>query len=183
MLSNEHRAQLKDIALQSIRHGLEHGKPLPVRASDFDPELRQAAATFVTLHRDRQLRGCIGMLKPVRPLVEDVAHNAYSAAFDDTRFRPMQPQELDDLDIHISVLGTPSPMNFTNEADLVSQLRPGRDGLILSDGYNRGTFLPSVWEQLASPAEFIRHLKLKAGLLPDYWSDSIEIQRYEVEEF
>jgi AmmeMemoRadiSam system protein A len=119
----------------------------------------------------------------MRPLAEDIAQNAWSAAFRDPRFSPMTAEEMDGLDIHISILGDPEPMEFSDEKDLVSKVRPGIDGLILEDGYNRGTFLPSVWESLPDAADFVSHLKLKAGLPQDYWSDTLKVQRYTVEEF
>ena len=183
MLNEENRKLLKDLALRSIKNGIESGHALVIDPNDYSPELQKHKATFVTLHRQKQLRGCIGMLKPVRPLVEDIAQNAWSAAFRDPRFSPLQADELDDLDIHISILGESRAMEFSNEQDLVEQIRPGVDGLILEDGYNRGTFLPSVWESLPTAADFLSHLKLKAGLPQDYWSDTLKVQRYTVEEF
>jgi AmmeMemoRadiSam system protein A len=183
MLNEENRKLLKDLALRSIKNGLETGHALAIDPDEFSPELREHKATFVTLHRHQQLRGCIGMLKPMRPLAEDIAQNAWSAAFRDPRFSPLTQDEVDDLDIHISILGEPSAMEFSDEQDLVEQIRPGVDGLILEDGYNRGTFLPSVWESLPDAADFVSHLKLKAGLPQDYWSDTLKVQRYTVEEF
>lgn len=183
VLSTEDRHLLRDLAYQSIRHGLETGKALEVDIAQYPAELQTKKATFVTLHRHRELRGCIGILKPVRSLAEDVAYNAWAAAFSDSRFMPLNADELDDLDIHISILGTPEEMDFTSEDDLVKQIRPGIDGLIMEDGYKKGTFLPSVWESLTDSREFLRHLKLKAGLPADYWSDNIKVKRYTVEEF
>ncbi|MCW8831117.1 MAG: AmmeMemoRadiSam system protein A, partial [Gammaproteobacteria bacterium] len=145
--------------------------------------LKTRRATFVTLQKQGQLRGCIGMLEPVRPLAEDVAHNAFAAAFSDRRFSPLQADELEQLDIHISILGTPEKMTFDSEDDLLAQIRPGVDGLIMEEGHLRGTFLPSVWESVQDKKEFLNHLKMKSGLPGNYWSDSIIIHRYSVEEF
>ena len=183
MLNNENRLLLRDLAYQSIRHGLETGQALEIDIAQYPAELQTKKATFVTLHRNKELRGCIGILKPVRPLAEDVAYNAWAAAFSDSRFMPLSAGELDDLDIHISILGAPEEMVFTSEDDLVKQIRPGIDGLIMEEGFNTGTFLPSVWESLTDSREFLRHLKLKAGLPADYWSDNIKVKRYTVEEF
>jgi len=183
MLSAENRERLHELAWQSIRHGLETGKPLDINLTEYPPELQTNRATFVTLHRNKELRGCIGILKPVRPLAEDVAYNAWAAAFSDSRFMPLTPNELDGLDIHISILGTPEDIDFSSENDLLQQIRPGTDGLILEDGLNRGTFLPSVWESLTDSRAFLNHLKQKAGLPANHWSDSIRVQRYTVEEF
>ena len=123
------------------------------------------------------------MLEPIRPLAEDVAHNAFAAAFSDHRFSPLEENELEQLDIHISILGTPEKMFFDSEDDLLTQIRPDIDGLIMEEGQRRGTFLPSVWESVQDKKEFLNHLKMKSGLPGNYWSDSIRIHRYTVEEF
>lgn len=183
MFSSTQREQLLQIAQQSIASGLAHGGPLSVALNDYDTELQQQRACFVTLHENGQLRGCIGSLEANRPLVEDVAENAYAAAFRDPRFNPVQKSEFDLLKISISVLTPSSAMQFDSEQDLIAQIRPGEDGLILQDGFHKGTFLPSVWEQLPTVEEFLQHLKIKAGLTADYWSDSIQVSRYQAESF
>jgi AmmeMemoRadiSam system protein A len=135
----------------------------------------------VTLHLGKQLRGCIGSLQGYQPLIVDVAMNAFNAAFRDPRFLPMTESELPKISLDISVLSKSQPMHFSSEADLLSQLRPGIDGLIISDHGHRGTFLPSVWEQLPDPATFLSHLKTKAGLPTNYWSNTLTVQRYTTE--
>ena len=177
-LSGEEKQTLLDIAAESIRHGLQHGHPLEVDTTDYSTLLRQKAATFVTLNINHQLRGCIGTLEAYQPLVNDVAEHAYAAAFSDPRFAPVSEAERTQLDIHISILTPVEPMHFSSEQDLVAQLKPGEDGLILESGYHRGTFLPSVWESLSDPQEFLNHLKMKAGLPMSYWSDDIRVSRY-----
>ncbi len=171
------KQQLLESARESIKKGL-CGETLTVNATDCPEPLRIPRATFVTLHVDGKLRGCVGTLDARRPLVEDVVSNARSAAFQDSRFPALTWPEFERLEIHISILSPPEPMTFSSEADLLAQLRPQVDGLILEDGHYRGTFLPSVWEQLPSPREFLRQLKLKAGLDADYWSTRVHVQRY-----
>lgn len=180
-LSKAHQQQLLELAKASIQHGLQTGKPLKIDLADYPAELHARRATFVTLHINHDLRGCIGMLEAIRPLAEDIAENAFAAAFKDPRFPPLSAQEFKGLQIHLSILTNPEPIAFSSEQDLISQLQPGIDGLILQDGYRRGTFLPSVWESLPNPEQFLRHLKQKAGLPPDYWSDSIRVSRYRTE--
>jgi AmmeMemoRadiSam system protein A len=181
------RNLLHEIASASIKYSLKHGSDAryerTLNIEDYSPALQQERATFVTLNIDDELRGCIGTLEAHHPLVIDVAHNARSAAFHDPRFSPLTKSEFDRLQIHISILGIPEPMSFTSEHDLIQQLRPGLDGLILSAAGRRGTFLPSVWEQLATPEEFFAHLKLKAGLPMSYWSDDVKVERYTTESF
>lgn len=182
-LTKAQQNQLLALARQSIAHGLQTGRPLAVNLDDYPAELRQVRATFVTLERYGQLRGCIGMLEALRPLAEDVAENAFAAAFRDRRFPPLAADELTGLDLHISVLSPAEAIGFASEADLISQLRPGIDGVILQEGGRRGTFLPSVWGDLPDPAEFLKHLKQKAGLPTSYWSDTLQAYRYTTEMF
>jgi AmmeMemoRadiSam system protein A len=176
------RTLLLKTARRAIEYGLSHHRPPPQPAAP-PPPLDRPGASFVTLRRNGELRGCIGTLEARRPLLTDVAENAYAAAFRDQRFLPLQADELDDLHISVSVLTQPEGMAFENERDLLAQLRPGRDGLILEDGGRRGTFLPSVWESLPTPEAFLTQLRLKAGLAPDHWSDSVRVWRYETESF
>jgi len=183
MYNKQQRQQLHDIALDSIKSGLANGKALEVDLNKLDAPLQSKCATFVTLSKHGELRGCIGMLEAVRPLAEDIAKNAYAAAFSDHRFSPLRKNELEQLDIHISILGTPEEMFFDSEEDLIKQLRPGIDGLIMEEGQLRGTFLPSVWQSLPDRHDFLNHLKMKSGLPSSHWSDSIHIHRYTVEEF
>ncbi len=177
-LVKEHSETLLQVAKQSIKHGLDKGTPLTVQPLDYPEELHKNTATFVTLNIHNNLRGCIGTLIAYRPLVSDVAYHAHAAAFSDPRFPALQHEELPSLDIHISLLGEPEPIAFDSEEHLIQQLRPGVDGLILTDGGYKGTFLPSVWESLTEPRDFFRQLKRKAGLSPNYWSDTIKVERY-----
>ena len=178
-----YRQQLLNVVKDSIQSGLANNGPKEIDATEFDPILRERRATFVTLRLNGELRGCIGSLNAYQPLVEDLSDNAYSAAFKDPRFPPLSASELAKLEYHISILTEPASIDFTSEANLIEQLRPHKDGLVLSEGNNQGTFLPSVWEQLPDKISFLQHLKLKANLPADYWSDHIEVSRYEVESF
>ena len=181
-LSETERALLLATARQSIEYGLSHNRPMPVAPGEHPP-LDKPGASFVTLHRDGELRGCIGTLQAIRPLLTDVAENAYAAAFRDTRFAPLQADELDSLDISVSVLSEPEALAFDSEQTLLEQLRPGKDGLILEDLGRRGTFLPSVWGSLPAREDFLAQLKLKAGLAPDHWSPDLRAWRYTTESF
>lgn len=182
-LGAEDRAILREVAFGSIRHGVQLGCPVAIEPRDYPAALLAPGASFVTLHRHGDLRGCIGSLTAYRPLVADVAENAFAAAFRDPRFAPLRADELADLDLHISVLSAPQALTFRDEADLLRQLRPGVDGLILTADGHRGTFLPSVWESLPRPEQFLSQLKRKAGLPADYWSPALRVQRYTTEAF
>lgn len=182
-LAPAQRATLIEVARRSIEQGLLTGQPLAVIPSEYHRDLKAIRASFVTLNMHGRLRGCIGHLEAVQPLVVDVAENAFAAAFRDPRFAPLKEREWPEVDIHLSILTSPEPMHFVDEADLIRQIRPGEDGLILQDGPNRGTFLPSVWESLPDPVDFLIHLKYKAGLAANHWSTRLEVYRYRTESF
>lgn len=177
------RKCLLQLARDSIQHGLAGGKALSVENSSYPTRLQEELACFVTLNINKTLRGCIGHLKAYQPLVVDVAENAFAAAFRDPRFPLLSESELVDLEIHVSILSPSQPIEFSSEQDLIKQLCPASDGLILEHRGHRGTFLPSVWESLPDATSFLRHLKLKAGLTADYWSDDIRMFRYTTESF
>ncbi|NFV80485.1 AmmeMemoRadiSam system protein B [Magnetospirillum aberrantis] len=170
--------KLLDLAWASIRARLDN-KPAP---KPDDPALARPGACFVTLKRGGNLRGCIGSPLAWRPLGEDVVDNAVKAAFADPRFPPLSAAELDPLTLSVSVLTPPVPMRFESEMDLLGQLRPGIDGLIIEDGGRRALFLPSVWEQLPDPAQFLAHLKHKAGMAIDHWSAHFKASRFQAVE-
>jgi AmmeMemoRadiSam system protein A len=181
--TDRQRGTLLGIARRSIESGLRTGGPWIPDPAEFDPALSEPGACFVTLEVANALRGCIGHLDASRPLARDVAGNAFAAAFEDPRFPPLPAEEWPGVHVELSVLSRPEPLRFDSEADLLRQLRPGVDGLILRDGPYRGTFLPSVWAQLPDPREFLCQLKRKAGLSPGHWSARIEVARYTTEHF
>lgn len=145
--------------------------------------LREPGATFVTLTRGGQLRGCMGSLEAYRTLAQDVQANACAAAFRDPRFPPLRRDEFGHTCVEVSLLSPLEPIPFRDEEDALSRLRPQVDGVVLEHGYRRGTFLPQVWEQLPEPEQFLAQLKRKAGLPPDFWDDRIRLYRYTVEKW
>ena len=183
MLIEEDRKTLLELSGAAISHELYQYVPLEVDPQAYVPAIREIGAAFVTLQIEGTLRGCIGTLEAHRPLVVDVARNAGAAAFADPRFERLSRSEFERIDIHISVLSPAQNIDFFAEADLLSKIRPHTDGLVLSDGPRRGTFLPDVWRNFPEPKQFLCQLKLKAGLAPDHWSDTIKVQRYTTESF
>ena len=143
--------------------------------------LREPGATFVTLTRKGRLRGCIGSLQAHRSLLQDVKANAKAAAFTDPRFEPLTQTEFATTCVEVSLLSAAQPLPAAaTEAQALAQLRPGIDGLILEYAGNRGTFLPQVWDSIPDPSEFLRQLKVKAGLQVNFWADDIKMWRYTV---
>lgn len=178
----EQRTLLLARARESIRRGFVQGGPPAHTSGDADGALYASRASFVTLKVVGELRGCIGSVEPRRPLIDDVAHNAWAAAFRDQRFPPLRAAEVDTLDIHISVLTTLSPVVADSEPALLAALRPGIDGVLLQQDRWRSTFLPQVWAQLPEPSEFLRRLRRKAGL-PEHYDPRAAYFRYRVEAF
>ena len=186
-LPDADKQTLHQLALDSIQYTLDNCRDAHFESTlsiiDYPDALQENRATFVTLNIDHDLRGCIGTLEAHQPLVIDVVQNARSAAFHDPRFNPLSKTEFEQLEIHISVLSVPEPLLFDSEEDLLEKIRPGIDGLILTAGNHRGTFLPSVWESLATTEEFWSHLKNKAGLPANYWDNNMRVDRYTTESF
>ena len=182
-LGLEARRHLLGIAARSIRHGIAHGKACDIDLGRLPAELRERRATFVTLKANGRLRGCIGSLRATRPLGEDVAHNAHAAAFADPRFPPIEESNVAGLGIKISVFSRPEAMQVESEADLVAQLQPAVDGLIIRDGEKRATFLPSVWRRIPESERFVRELAGKAGWPAGHWSETVRAWRYTTEDF
>jgi AmmeMemoRadiSam system protein A len=169
---------LRALAREAIERGLATGCAPQLDVERFEPELREPGASFVTLRRRAELRGCTGTLEARLPLVEDVARNAWRSASADPRFPPLAPAELDELEISVSVLSPLEPFRVESELDLLARLRPGIDGLVLREGAHSATFLPSVWESLAEPRAFLDALRQKAGLPPGHWSGTLRFERY-----
>ena len=171
-------AEILRIARASIEHGFEHGVPLAVDGTAHLPALAEPAATFTTLRLDGELRGCCGRLEAIEPLANDIAYSSFRAAFADPRFVAVVPQELEVINLEVSVLSALEPVTAIDEADLLVQLVPGIDGLVIAEGMRRATFLPKVWDSLSEPRLFLAALKAKCGLPVDYWSDRLEFLRY-----
>lgn len=181
-LTNEQGRILLRLARRTIAEKLGYGVD-DIEIPD-EEIFRSARGTFVTLKIDRQLRGCIGNLESDRSVVEGIADNAVNAAFRDHRFQPLSSEEFDKIDVEVSILTTPVPLEYQSPEDLISRLRPGIDGVIIRKGNAGATFLPQVWEQLPDPAEFLGHLCRKAGLSEKIWqSMELEISLYQVQYF
>lgn len=176
----EYGTDLLRLAESSINHGLDPGEPLAVDPGDWPEALRRQGATFVTLKRGGKLRGCIGTIIPYRPLVTDIAENAWRAAFRDPRFPPLTVEERKGLDISLSVLGPMRELQFGSEEELLSLLVPGKDGLLIEDRGRRSVFLPQVWSDLPDPRTFLAHLKAKAGIPTEHRSKHLRAWNYRV---
>ncbi len=158
-------------------------KPMEKKGQD-SAFLEKKQGLFVTLHKKGRLRGCIGNIEPVKTLKDGIVENAVFAAFRDTRFSPLAPEELDLIDIEVSLLSRPQKLAFKDSLELLSLLVPGKDGVIIEKDGSRATFLPQVWEQLTGCEEFLSHLCTKAGLSPTAWKEKgIIVYTYDVQYF
>ncbi len=176
----------KNVFLKIVKESIEeelYGKKLDKNLYlSLYPELKTKRATFVTINKRGSLRGCIGSLVPYQSLFEDLVKNAKSAAFGDPRFPPLSREEYEsgELEIEISLLSIPKPLEYKDTDDLKSKITK-KHGVILSLNGHRATFLPQVWEQIESFEEFFAHLCLKAGLEVNCLKNHPDIEIYEVE--
>ncbi len=183
-LTSEERTILLKLARQAMESAVRGKRREPLELDNFPDNLRSNGATFVTLTREGELRGCIGTLEAQTSLAEDVREHAIAAALQDFRFPPVQATELPDINIEISRLTKPQDLDYETPGDLLAHIRPQIDGVIISDGWHRATFLPQVWDKIPEPETFLSHLCLKMGVSPDLWrSKKLRVQVYQVEEF
>lgn len=178
--SKAERKHLLALVRSVIKAGLDGRQPVDGEIISCEyPDLQRQRACFVTLKIDGQLRGCIGNLQADSRLIDAVARNAYLAAFRDQRFNPVNRDEVELLEVEISVLTPMRELPVLSNEDLLQKLRPGVDGLVFEAGNKQATFLPAVWQQLSDPKNFVSQLKQKAGLSADYWSDEVQCKIYQ----
>lgn len=183
-LTESDRSFLLSLARHSIENYVNDGSLPPLDLSALSPLLREQGASFVTLTYQGNLRGCVGALEPYQSLAEDVREHAVAAAFQDYRFPPVQAKEINDIKIEISYLTRPKILKYENPIDLLEILRPNIDGVVVSDGMRRATFLPQVWEKIPDPEEFLEQLCMKMGAPADLWRrKKVDVLTYQVEEF
>ena len=179
----EDDAGLGAALLSRARNAIARALDLPTHDEPHHPVLRCLGATFVTLRRDGELRGCIGTLSAQRELADDVRRHALAAAFRDPRFEPLRVEEFAQLEIEVSLLDAARPLAAGSEAEVHAALRPGVDGVLLEWRGRSATFLPQVWEQLPQPGEFMAALKHKAGLPADFWAEDLRLSCYRVRKY
>lgn len=183
-LTPEEQKILLRLAREAMERGVKGEEISALDLSSLPLRLREEGSSFVTLTIGGQLRGCIGSLNPYQPLAEDVREHAVAAALNDPRFPPVKESELNGIQVEVSRLTRPLPLEYKDADDLLSQLHPHVDGVILQDAFHRATFLPQVWEKIPDPADFLDNLCYKMGIKPDVWrSKHLDVLTYQVEEF
>ncbi len=186
VLTDKQGKQLVQLARATIEYELG-GKagPEPDLSAFNHAAFQEQRGVFVTLHKREVLRGCIGSLVGVESIVDGVQRHAKNAAFHDHRFKPVDRDEAAELDIEVSVLTKPTPLQYQQPLELLELLRPERDGVVLkAKNGARATFLPQVWRQLPDHQAFLSHLCKKAGLSETAWmTEMVEVQVYQVHSF
>ncbi|MDD3648424.1 MAG: AmmeMemoRadiSam system protein A [Candidatus Dojkabacteria bacterium] len=183
-LTGKDKQFLLKLSRKALIHIFETGKELTQNNSDIPDKYKEKKATFVTLTKNGQLRGCIGKLVPQLELYRDIITNTYSAAFNDPRFPQLTEEELLQIKIEISILSEPKVYNRTTPEELLRFLSKEKSGVILEMGLHSATFLPQVWKELETPREFLSQLCLKACLPQDMWKNNrVRICTYKVENF
>lgn len=184
-LSKPERAMLLTTAARVLAHACQHDGKTPNLSIKGDLPMTMSAmrATFVSLEKDGRLRGCIGSTRAHQPLLKDVLVNTMKAAFGDPRFPKLATDELFALDLSVSILSHPRPIDAVNEQALLDDLSPDRDGLIIADQGRSALFLPHVWKQIPDPKIFLAALRQKAGLPGDHWSPTFKAYRFSAEKF
>jgi len=184
MLTKDEKQNLLQVARAALEAAANNHQLPPLDLKALPERLRAKGASFVTLTRLGELRGCIGTLNVQRPLAKDVQQHAVEAARHDRRFLPIQPDETQTIAIEISVLNEQQPILDKDPAMIPKLLRPGLDGVVIFCGSRRATFLPQVWERVPSPERFLEMLCKKAGMPGEAWKKGdVEILVYQVESF
>ena len=178
------RKFLMTLARKTLLQAAKGQAPPKINTAEVPKQLLEPKACFVTLKRSGQLRGCIGGFFPEQPLFKEVVDKTASAAMKDRRFKPVSPDELDKIEIEISVLTVPKPLAFESPEDLLARLRPYIDGVILRKGRMQSTYLPQVWDQMPDKETFLGQLSRKAGMAPTDWrKPGLTVLTYQVEAF
>lgn len=184
-LNNQLKNIIYNTVISTIEYGIDYNTKPDItnytNNNEYSSELRKKIACFVSIKIFNKLNGCMGSLIATKPLINDLVDNSYSAAFLDNRFPPIIKEHLKNINIEISFLNHPKEIFFDSEQDLISKITPKIDGLIIIEGKKKGTFLPSVWKDLPQKKVFLAHLKIKAGLNKDYWSNNIKIFKYQTQ--
>ena len=178
LFAEAYRDDLLQIVSRALTNAVMKHKHYSPARKDYDDALFDKGASFVTLKLNNELRGCIGTVVPHVAIAHDLADNAYQAAMEDNRFAPLTESELPKITFSVSLLTGFEAITYQDEQDLLSKIQAGKDGIIIRDGDRQGLFLPSVWAELPDKVEFMKNLKIKAGMNPSFWSNNIKVYRF-----
>lgn len=180
-LTEKDKKFLLNLSRTALEEIFKTNKSYTLESNDVPQKFEKQRATFVTLTKKGNLRGCMGRLIASRPIYKDIINNTYAAAFEDPRFPQLKKEELKEIKIEISLLSEPKKLNYKNTTELIKKLGKDKPGVILKRDFYSATYLPQVWDTLTEVESFLTSLCEKAGLEPDTWEkEKIEIQTYEV---
>ena len=169
---------LMQIVHLSLEKAVKHNKHYSPSRANYPEDIFDKGASFVTLRKKGELRGCIGSILPNSSIAQDIASNTYLASKEDSRFSPITEDELKEIKYSISLLSGFEKIPYKSEQDLLNKIKQGIDGIVIRDGDRQGVFLPSVWSELPDKTEFFKQLKVKAGMNPNYWNNRIKVYRF-----
>ena len=183
MLSSKNQKLLLNLARRSIEYYLDTNKILNPDLADIPFEICEKRGVFITLYQNKQLRGCIGYIEPIKDIWKAVIENAVNAAFFDTRFKPIKREDLDNITIEISILSPLKKITYDKPEELLDKIKRNT-GIVIKKGMHSATYLPDVWQFFQTKAEFLDNLCLKAGLKADSWETTqLEVFYYDAEVF
>jgi hypothetical protein len=182
VVNAEEQKVLLKLARDTVELYVKEKKTPDAASLQLTPTMKEVRGCFVTLNENGGLRGCIGHIVPQKPLYECVIENAVNAATADPRFPAVQPAELGNIEIEISILTLPEELSYSSPDDLLSKLRPNIDGVVLQSGFRSSTFLPQVWEMFESKESFMQALCQKQGSPDDCWK-SAKVAVYQAQVF
>ncbi|MFA5392268.1 MAG: AmmeMemoRadiSam system protein A [Candidatus Paceibacterota bacterium] len=185
MLSGTQQHYLLSLTRRTIEKYLQTQEIIQIDKNNIESIFLIKKATFVTLEKDNELRGCMGELEPQKPLYESIINNSLASAFLDPRFPPVKTDELKDIIIEISILSSLNKIPlFKNSEELLNYCSQKKPGLLIKKNGFQATFLPQVWEELPEAKNFMTQLCLKAGMNSNEWQNlEMEIYEYQVEKF
>jgi len=177
--SEKDKTFLLNLARMTIQSGDKKNIISNSEIESLNNSLKEKRGAFVTIHKNNNLRGCIGYILPMLPLYQTIIENAYNAAYKDPRFPPINSNEFKEIIIEISILTIPKKLEYSGYEELLNKLKPNEDGVIIKKNFYSATFLPQVWEQLPKKEEFLSHLCMKAGLDMYEWKNGkLEVEIY-----
>lgn len=183
-LTNEEKNSLLSLAREALEAGVRRTKLPPLDQQSISTRLMEQGASFVTLYNNSKLRGCIGTLEAYQPLAEDVREHTIAAALQDIRFPNVHSDELTEIEIEVSRLSLPVPLEYNSPDDLLTIVQSGKDGVLFHDGEQHATFLPNVWEKLPDHTDFFSNLCYKMNAKADLWRKKhLDVSTFQVERF
>jgi len=183
-VDEEEQKFLLQLSRETLETFIKNGSRPVVNEDYLTERLRRIQGCFVTLGKHGQLRGCIGHIFPQEPLYRCVIDNTINAAVNDIRFTPVRENELQYIEIDISVLSVPKKLEFDGPDNLLSKLTPLKDGVVIKQGMRQATYLPQVWDQFPTKESFLSSLCSKAGLNVECWkNEATPVEIYQAHVF